>query len=244
MSDNAPARVRIGLSPPQVVTQTSGLLFEPRRDTGLDAVVLAPGAGTDLLHPVLLEVAKGLAGAGHPVLLFNFAFTEAGRKRPDPAPRLERAYTDVVTWLQQRYGNDRGILMGGRSLGGRIASHLAAGELDCAGLILLGYPLHPRKRRDADAEQLRLRTGHWSKLDTPMLFVQGDRDALCDLGILERERARHLSGVPTELHVVRGGDHAFGVRARDGRSAGDVLAEIRDTVVNWIRQREHTTASK
>lgn len=243
MSDTAPARVRIDLTPPQVVTQTSALLYEPRRGTGLDAVVLAPGAGTDLLHPVLLEVAKGLAQAGHPVLLFNFAFTEAGRKSPDPAPRLERAYGDVVAWVRHRYGEDRGVLMGGRSLGGRIASHLAAGGVDCAGLILLGYPLHPRKRPNADTEQLRLRTGHWPDLKAPMLFVQGDRDALCDLDVFARERAHHLSGVPTELHVVRGGDHAFAVRARDRRSAAEVLDEVRGTVVRWVRQLELTATA-
>lgn len=238
MPDHFPVRVRVELTPPQAVPSTSGLLFEPERDEGLDVVALAPGAGTDLLHPVLLEVARGLAGAGHPTLLFNFAFTEAGRKRPDPADRLQRTYADAVAWLRSRFGEDRGLLLGGRSMGGRIASWLAAGTddrpgVDCRGLILLGYPLHPQVRRGEPVADARLRTGHWPRLDVPALFVQGDRDAMCHLDVLERERTAHLDGVDTRVHVVEGGDHSFGVRIRDERSTADVLAEVRDAVVAW-----------
>lgn len=239
MHDIAPVRVRIDLTPPQAVPQTSGLLFEPAQHRGLAAVTLAPGAGTDLMHPVLLAVGKGLADAGHPALLFNFAFTEAGRKRPDPTARLERAYVDVLGWLRERYGPHRAVLMGGRSLGGRIASRIAADGVDCAGLVLLGYPLHPRRRRDADAvEKPQLRTDHWSQLAMPVLFVQGDRDALCNLDILEQERANHLAHVDSQVHIVRGGDHTFGVRARDMRTSAEVLQEVSDTVVTWVREHE------
>jgi uncharacterized protein len=243
MSDVAPLRVRIDLTPPQAVTQTSGLLFEPARDRGQDAVVLAPGAGTDVLHPVLLEVAKGLAEAGHPVLLFNFPFTETGRKRPDHPGRLERAYIDAITWLRTRLGDQRGIFIGGRSLGGRIASRIAAQGVDTAGLVLLGYPLHPRRRRGDEVDRTRLRTEHWDDLRVPVLFVQGDRDGLCDLDALEHERRLHLAQVPSQVHVVTGGDHAFGVRARDPRTTAEIMEHVRDIVVRWVGEFQHTSAA-
>ena len=244
MADVAPLRVRIDLTPPQAVTQTSGLLFEPTRGRGQDAVILAPGAGTDLLHPVLLEVAKGLAEAGHPVLLFNFPFTEAGRKRPDHPTRLERAYLDAIEWMRARLGQERGIFIGGRSLGGRIASRLAAQGVTVAGLVLLGYPLHPRRRRDDEIDGSRLRTEHWDDLRVPVLFVQGDRDGLCDLEVLDRERRLHLTHVDSEVHVVAGGDHAFGVRARDPRSSAEVMEQVRRVVVEWMGQYARSAAAR
>lgn len=243
MSDAAPKRVRIDLTPPQAVPQTSGLLFEPRSDRGLDALVLAPGAGSDLLHPVLLEVGKGLAEAGHPVLLFNFPFTEAGRKRPDPFQRLERAFVDAVDWLRERLGHDREVILGGRSMGGRVASHLAATAFPTSGLVLLGYPLHARRRRSGDEEDPRLRTEHWPDLHVPMLFVQGERDALCDFELLQRERGRVPGDARTDVHVVEGADHAFNVRARDGRTPAAVLSEVRETVVDWIAQLDRAPAA-
>ena len=243
MTDVAPLRVRIDLTAPQAVTQTGGLFFAPSKDRGQDAVILAPGAGTDVLHPVLLEVAKGLAETGHPVLLFNFPFTEAGRKRPDHPTRLERAYIDAIRWLHARLGDDRGVFIGGRSLGGRIASRIAAQGVPTSGLVLLGYPLHPRRRRNDEVDQARLRTEHWNDLRVPVLFVQGDRDGLCDLEVLERERRLRLSRVPSQIHVVAGGDHTFSVRARDPRSAAEVLDLVRAVVVRWVAEFEHTTAA-
>lgn len=236
MPDVSPHRVRIPLDPPQAVPEVSGLLFEPLADRGGAAVALAPGAGSDLLHPVLVAVGKALAEAGHSALLFNFAFTEAGRKRPDPQPRLERAYADVLRWLRDRSGADRPVLTGGRSLGGRIASHLAASGTQTAGLILLGYPLHPRTRAQAAPEEQRLRTDHWDDLRVPALFVQGDRDGLCDLDLLEQQRERHLAQVDSEVHVIPGADHAFQVRARDARSATQVVSEVADVVVSWVER--------
>ena len=242
MSDAAPQRVRIDLTSPQAVTQTSGLLFEPRQDRGAEVVVLAPGAGSDMLHPVLLEVGKGLADAGYPVLVFNFAFTEAGRRRPDPMERLERAYRDVAEWYGRRLGVDRPLILGGRSLGGRVASRLAAAGSTCAGLLLLGYPLHPRTRRTVDDEP-PLRTDHWPELHVPMLFLQGDRDALCDLQLLSRERARLPADARVDVHVVAGADHAFAVRARDGRASAEVLSEVRRATIDWVAGLDRTPAA-
>jgi hypothetical protein len=136
-------------------------------------------------------------------------------------------------------GTARPVVLGGRSLGGRIASLLvAAGACPQAvGLLLLAYPLHPAGRPE------RLRTAHWPNLRVPVLFVQGDRDPLCDLGLLERERAALLSGADSRVHVLAGADHGFALaraRAVDGagqgaRSRSVVLAEVVTVVEDWLR---------
>lgn len=209
------------------VARTSAVLvrpIEPPPPTAA-AFVLAHGAGTDRTHPFQLAVAGGLAGRGHPVLLFNFAYTEAGRKRPDTMPRLESVYRAVVAEARARW-TDRPLVLGGRSMGGRVASHLAASGVACDGLALLCYPLHPAGRPE------RLRSEHWPHLDVPVLFVSGDRDALCDLELLEAER-RHLTSADHRLHVVTGADHGFRVRVRDGRTGDDVLAEVTEAIAGW-----------
>lgn len=218
-------RARVALSSPQAVSHTSAVLWHPPVVTGA-AFLLAHGAGTDLTHPFLRAVARGLAERGHPAVTFNFGFTEAGRKRPDPMPRLESAYADVVAWARDRFG-PRPLVLGGRSMGGRVGSHLAAQGVPCAGLAFLGYPLHPAGRPE------RLRTGHWPRLRVPVLFVTGQRDKLCDLDLLARERARHLAAVDDRLHVVAGGDHSFKVRAADGRSQAAVQVEVIEAVTAW-----------
>jgi uncharacterized protein len=185
--------------------------------------VLGPAAGTQVTHPPLARVAAGLAGRGYPVVGFNFAYAEAGRRLPDPPARLEAAFRDVVAFARRRL--DRRLVLGGRSMGGRIASRIAAAGEPCAGLALLGYPLHPAGRPE------RLRTAHWPELAVPVLFVQGDRDALCDLDLLERERRARLGQVATRLHVLDGADHGFRVRGRD---RGQVLDEVAGVVAGWL----------
>lgn len=226
-------RVRIPLSAPQVLPDTGAVVWGPPGEGDQPGVVLAPGAGTDITNPMLRAVGKGLAAHGHPVALFNFGYAEAGRRRPDPTARLERAYRDVLAKIRGRWG-DRPLVIGGRSMGGRIASHLAADGQPCAGLLLLSYPLSPRRRAGEEAPTARLRTGHWPRLRVPTLFVQGNRDALCDLTVLERERAAHLDPTLTDLHVVEGADHSFEVRKRDGRSAAEVHQEVVEAAAAWL----------
>lgn len=224
---SGPTRVRMPLRPAQAVTHTSAMRWDPVTDTGKPGVVLGHGAGSDLANPVLLAVARELAARGHPVLTFNFAYAEAGRKPPDRPARLEAAFVDAITGAEQAMG-PRPLVLGGRSMGGRIASLVAAAGQPCAGLILLGYPLHPPGRPE------RLRTAHWPALRVPVLFVQGDRDRLCDLDLLERERAALLTGAPSTVHVLAGADHAFAVRKSDGRSASSLLEEVSTVVGDWL----------
>ncbi len=227
MPANPAERLRFALTPPQAVSHASAVVYRPLSDGGRAAFVLAHGAGTDLTNQLLRSVARGVAGRGYPVLTFNFAYAEAGRKRPDPAVRLEVAFRDALRFARTVLFTDRPLLLGGRSMGGRIASHLAAQGEPCAGLALLGYPLHPPGRAE------KLRTAHWPQLRVPLLFVQGDRDRLCDLDLLAREREAHLRQAPSRVHVVRNGDHGFSVPAADGRTAAEVRTEVIAAVADW-----------
>lgn len=227
MSPAETHRLRVPLRPPQAVAHTSAVLWQPAVDVGGLGLVLGHGAGTDLTNPVLLAVGRGLAERGHPVLTFNFAYAEAGRKPPDPPARLESAFLDAISVARREMGG-RELVLGGRSLGGRVASRLAAQGERCAGLVLLGYPLHAARRPE------RLRTDHWPALTVPTLFIQGDRDRLCDLKLLERERRKHLADIDSRVHVVAGADHSFAVRKADGRGPSAVLEEIIGVVADWV----------
>jgi uncharacterized protein len=228
-------RLRVPLTAPQAVTHTSAVVWEPkpRPRRPRVGVVLAHSAGTDMTNVVLCGLARGLAQRGHVVATFNFAYAEANRRRPDPGPRLEAAFRDVLAMMRDRLGKVPPVI-GGRSLGGRIASQLTAQGERCAGLLLLGYPLHPAGKPD------RLRTGHWPELRGPILFVQGDRDRLCDLALLEQERPDKLAGADSRLHVVAGADHGFAVRKADGRSALEVLGEVVEVTAAWMQGVDHT----
>jgi predicted alpha/beta-hydrolase family hydrolase len=217
----------VPLSSLQAVSHTSAVLWQPEEDRRGLVFVLGHGAGTDFTNPLLRGVARGLAERGFPVVVFNFPYAEAGRKRPDPANRLEAAYRDAIAETVEVLGADRPLVLGGRSMGGRIASHLAADGQRCAGLAFLGYPLHPAGRPE------KLRTGHWPRLGVPMLFLSGDRDRLCDLELLDRERTAHLRGVAHRVHVVAGADHGFAVRKSDGRADGEVLGELVRVMGEW-----------
>lgn len=222
----------IPLTPPQAVEATTALLWRGSDPTAA-AIVLAHGAGTDMRHRHMQAHAEDLAGRGHAVALFNFAYTEAGRKRPDPAPRLLQAWRDVVPALADHLG-DRPLVVGGRSMGGRIASMAFGGEDADAprvdGIACIAYPLHPPGRPE------KLRVAHWPALSVPVLLVSGDRDPMAPIGAMEANLASHMPHGIATLHVVRGADHSYRVRKSDGRTEPEVLAEVADTVSAWCRQ--------
>ncbi len=224
----------VALSPPQAVDATRVACTMPASDRGDAIVVLAHGAGSDLDHPVLGAVSAAVAEAGHPVWRFNFAYVEAGRRRPDPPARLAAAWRDVAAAAREAHP-ERRLLLGGRSMGGRVASLLVAEGEPCHGLVLLGYPLHRRRaRRDGPPSADELRTGHWDALSVACLFVQGERDALCDLAALEAAQRAHLPVERVTTRVIAGADHAFAVGRRDPRGGDEVRAEVADAVVAWI----------
>jgi predicted alpha/beta-hydrolase family hydrolase len=157
---------------------------------------------------------------------FNFPYTEARRRAPDPRPVLERCYRAVLDAVS----NDRTlapslIAIGGKSLGGRIASYLAANGAPVRALLLLGYPLHPAGRPEA------LRAEHLPAISVPTLFVQGSRDPLCDL---DRLRDAVAPMPRATLHVVEGGDHSFRRPRRMGQDDAAVWGEIVGIAARWL----------
>lgn len=204
----------------------SAALHVPRDPSGV-ALALAPGAGTTMENPFLVAVADGLAARGHAVMRFNFAYHEAGSRRPDPKKKLIATYRAAADLLRAR-GGDR-LVIGGKSMGGRMATMLAAEGYACDGLVLLGYPLHPAGKPD------QLRDEHLPRVTPPMLFVQGTRDALCDLALLRPVLDR--VGPRATLMEIQGADHGFEVRKRDGRTPESVLQEIISGVAAFLSER-------
>ncbi|MGH7386316.1 MAG: alpha/beta hydrolase family protein [Candidatus Rokuibacteriota bacterium] len=192
-------------------------------------LILAHGAGAPQSSAFMVAFAEGLARRGCHVVTFNFPYTEQGRRLPDRAPTLEACFRDVVAAVRARAALAAGpLVIGGKSMGGRIASHLAAAELaDLAGLVVLGYPLHPPGRPG------QLRVEHLTRIRSPMLIVQGSRDAF---GTPE-EVGPFLEalGPRATLHVVEGGDHSFKVRRRGSPGQEEVFERVQDEIAGWIR---------
>jgi len=177
---------------------------EERAPGPATAVILAHGAGNDMRSAFLGAMHEGLAARGYVTVKFNFPYTEIGRRAPDPAPVLEACYTRVLDSVRRdpEIGARR-VVIGGKSLGGRMATHLAAAGAEVAGVLLLGYPLHAPGKMD------KPRVAHLPKIRAPMLFFAGTRDPLCNLELLQRT----LQPLPAriDLHIIDGGDHSFNV---------------------------------
>ena len=171
-------------------------------------------------------MADALAEAGLRTCRFNFPYLEAGRKSPDRAPVLEETYRRVVDAVERRWSGP--IYLGGKSMGGRIASQVVAGGVEAAGLVFLGYPLHPPGKPE------RIRDEHLYQVKPPMLFVEGTRDPFCPLAALEGVRSK-LPG-RADVVVIEDGDHSFKVRKASGRSTAEAWGEVVSVVRDWIAQ--------
>jgi uncharacterized protein len=190
-------------------------------------IVLGHGAGAGMDHSFMTAMQSRLAARGNAVVLFNFPYKERGGRAPDRAGVLETCYRAVVGQLRaDPQLRPQRLLIGGKSMGGRIATQIAAAGCEVDGIILLGYPLHPPGKPE------RLRRAHLPEIAAPMLFLQGTRDPLCNL-----EDLRQVLGdvrAPVEVHVVEGGDHSFKVPKRSGRTHDDVLDELADRCDAWL----------
>lgn len=205
------------------MTETTLVLEKPRRATGT-LFVLAHGAGGHLDDPLLLDVAAALRARGFGVARFNFEYKELGKKAPDKAPKLEATYRDVLARVKKAAPKAR-LVIGGKSMGGRMATHLAAQGESVHGVVLLGYPLHPPSKPE------KLRAAHLADIRVPCLFVQGTRDPLCDLKLL-RKALKPMRSNAT-LHVVDGGDHSLVVAKSSGRTRAEVIEEIGAAIEAW-----------
>ena len=196
----------------------------------LATVILAHGAGAPQSSAFMVDFARGLARRGCHAVTFNFLYTEQGRRLPDRAPVLEACFRDVIAAIRGQGDHAAGpLVIGGKSMGGRIASHLAAqGVADLAGLVALGYPLHPPGQPE------RLRAEHLARIRHPMLIVQGSRDAF---GTPEELRpALAPLGAAVTLHVVEGGDHSFKVPKRGPITQEEIFEGVQDEIARWIRR--------
>ena len=169
--------------------------------------------------------ARALADAGLLCLRFEFPYMQAGRKAPDKAAVLEEAWRAVAEDARACAG-DRPLVLGGKSMGGRIASQAVAAGAPADGLVFHGYPLHPPGRPE------RVRKAHLPDVRVPMLFVEGTRDPFCPLDTLEEVIAE--TKIDATVAVIEGGDHSFKVRASSGRSTKDAWAEVAGRTVAWI----------
>jgi predicted alpha/beta-hydrolase family hydrolase len=199
-------------------------------------IVVAHGAGAGMAHPFLVGCATGLAARGFDAITFNFPYMERRAKAPNPAPQLEACYRTLIATLAERgWLAGRRLVIGGKSMGGRMATMVAAGAdagtgpvvHPVAGVVALGYPLHPPGRPE------QLRVAHFATLRTPTLFVQGTRD---DFGRPD-ELAPHLAplGALATIHPIERGDHSFKVTGLPRGTQGAVLEGILDTVAAWCR---------
>ena len=189
-------------------------------------LILGHGAGTDQRNAFMVNFATELAHRGIDAVTFNFLYTEHRRRIPDRNDRLEACYRAVIDAVRHRIGRNA-LAIGGKSMGGRIASQVAAKTpVDLAGLVFLGYPLHPPGEPD------QLRSKHLPSIRAPMLFVQGSRDAF---GTPEELRPiLDTLEAPADLFVIADGDHSFKVRKSAGTPQQDVHRAILDHVVHWL----------
>jgi predicted alpha/beta-hydrolase family hydrolase len=213
-------------------------------DSAIAAMVLAHGAGGGSQSKFMVQAGTALAARGITAATFDFPYMAQGRRVPDKAPVLETAWRAAIDearahpHLRQGDGRQGGLplFIGGKSMGGRIASQVAAQHaVGIAGLIFLGYPLHPPGR------PAQRRDRHLSDITEPMLFVQGTRDQFGTSDeirqLLPRFNAR------TTLFEVQDGDHSFRVRVSvTGKRPDAVHAEIFDTVTSFIRTCVNSTS--
>jgi predicted alpha/beta-hydrolase family hydrolase len=192
---------------------------------GPTVVALGHGAGGDRETPLLVRLATALADSGRGALLYNFPYTDAGRRAPDAPEVLEMTASAVAEHARGALRAQR-VVLGGKSMGGRIASQAVAKGARAEGLVFLGYPLHPPGRTETRRDR------HLPKVGAPMLFVQGTRDAFARWDLLEKLIQR--LGPAATLHCIDDGDHSFRVPKRTGRSAAEVEAEVFQAVLGWL----------
>jgi uncharacterized protein len=195
-------------------------------------LLLGHGAGADQTSAFMVSFATGLAARGVDTITFNFLYTEQGRRAPDTNNKLEtcyRAAIDAVRGLRKLKVTR--LLIGGKSLGGRIASQVAAtGVDDLAGLVFLGYPLHAPGKVDQP------RTAHLPQIQAPLLFLQGTRDPFGTPDEL-REIIKKLK-LPATIYEVTGGDHSFTVPKKWPASQQEVYAAAQEAFIEWIKNQQ------
>jgi uncharacterized protein len=217
-------RVTIGVGANHRV---SGLFDRP--GSAQAVLVLAHGAGAGMEHPSMQAVADGLAKRGIATLRYQFPYMERGSRRPDP-PALCHATVRAAVAEASRLAPDLQLIAGGRSFGGRMTSQAQAQIPlpQVRGLVFLAFPLHPAGKPGID------RAAHLREVGIPMLFIQGSRDELAQLYLLES--VTEGLGARATLHLLEDADHSFHAPAKSGRKDSDVREAALDALGDWLER--------
>ncbi len=203
---------------------TTKVAFDSCDVAGAPVFICGHGAGGSMSDRGLLAVTKAIRESGMHTVRFNFPYRDRKSGRPDPMPVLTSCIEAVVMRVRSEHPGSP-IIIGGRSMGGRAASVLAAQGFSCDGLLLLAYPLHPPGRFD------KLRDAHLPAISTPTLCFNGTRDDFCRRDLMEQVMTRVQPSF--RMHWIEGADHSFRVLKSSGRTEVDVMSEIAVGVGKW-----------
>ena len=216
---NTPWKIPVG-------NETTSAAYDPAPNgDGSTVFVCAHGAGGNMSDKSLLTVTRALGARGLGIVRFNFLYREKRSSRPDQMPKLKETTAAVIARVREEL-RPKTLIIGGRSMGGRAASMLAADGFDCSGLLLLAYPLHPPGKPD------QLRDAHLPSIRIPVLCVNGTRDPFCTpeimKGVLERVTA------PWQMLWLETADHSFHVLKSAGKTDAQVIGEVADAAERWV----------
>jgi predicted alpha/beta-hydrolase family hydrolase len=216
-----------------VGSETVSVRLDPAVDSAGDArarvrvFVFAHGAGGHMLDRNMQAMTRELCARGLTIARFNFPYRERKSSRPDPMPILTQSIANVTAFVRDAIPSEK-LILGGRSMGGRAASMLAANAFHCDGLLLLAYPLHPA------GQPAKLRDAHLARIHSPTLCFNGTRDPLCRRDLMDAVVARLPSTF--RMHWLEGADHSFRVLKSSGRADADVLREVGSTTEMWLSE--------
>ena len=232
---NEPNKLSVQVTPDDAVT---ALLYPAARKNRIGVtILLGHGAGANQLSGFMQLFARGLAERGLDAMTFNFIYTEKGKGVPDAKAKLETCFRAVIqTALKHKSLKGNRLVIGGKSMGGRIASQVAAAACsegdalgkEIAGLVFLGYPLHP------PGNPAKLRVEHLPEIKMPMLFVQGTRDSLGTTDEI-RPIIKKLR-LPAEVFVIEGGDHSFKAPKKFGLTQDEIYDAAMNEIARWAKK--------
>jgi predicted alpha/beta-hydrolase family hydrolase len=206
--------------------ETTSATYDPAPNGDTSTVfVCAHGAGGNMADKGVVTVTRALGARGLSIVRFNFLYREKRSNRPDPMPKLKETTAAVVAHVRAEL-RPKTLIIGGRSMGGRAASMLAADGFDCTGLLLLAYPLHPPGRPD------QLRDAHLPSIRVPVLCANGTRDTFCTPELMKDVLERVTA--PWRMLWLEGADHSFHVLKSSGRTDAQVMTEVADAAEDWV----------
>lgn len=211
---------------PVGAAETSAVYESATTGKDIALFVCAHGAGGNIADRSTLASANALRAEGFGVVRFNFLYKEKGSGRPDAMPKLMDTFSAVVAHVRMELGAPRPLIIGGRSMGGRAASMLAADGFKADGLLLLAYPLHPPGQPE------KMRDAHLPSIRMPVLAFSGTRDPFVTRELMDRALTRVTT--PWDMQWVEGADHSFHVLKSSGTTDAEVMARIAQQSRRWV----------